>query len=120
MVSKEKIISRGNVTNFDEFLTENRKAINRQFAIAIRILAFLGPVIAVMVKLHMFMGVTFNAAIYITVYVLVLAIIHGIILRRNEDSIIASLLTLLAFEGLLLVINSTHLTIYRVCGITCG
>ena len=110
--TQEQIINQGKVSNFDEFLTENRKAINKQFAIAMRILVLLGPIIAIMVKLNMFMGVTFNAAIYITVYVLVLTIIQYILLRHHEDSILASLITLLAWEGLLLVTNSTHLTIY--------
>ncbi len=112
MKTKEQIITQGKIANYDEFLTENRKTINRQFAVAMRVLVFLGPVIAIMVKLNMFMGVTFNAAIYITVYVLVLTIIHNILMRRHEDSIYASLLTLLAWEGLLLVINSSHLTVY--------
>ena len=112
MKTREQIIKNGKVSNFDEFLTENRKNINKQYANAMRILVFLGPIIAIMVKLNMFIGVTFNAAIYITVYVLVLTIIHYILLRRHEDSILASLITLLAWEGLLLVINSTHLTIY--------
>ena len=112
MKTREQIIKNGKVSNFDEFLTENRKNINKQYANAMRILVFLGPIIAIMVKLNMFIGVTFNAAIYITVYVLVLTIIHNILLRRHEDSILASLITLLAWEGLLLVINSTHLTIY--------
>ena len=110
--TQEQIINQGKVSNFDEFLTENRKAINKQFALAMRVLVLLGPIIAIMVKLNMFMGVTFNAAIYITVYVLVLTIIQYILLRRHEDSILASLITLLAWEGLLLVTNSTHLTIY--------
>lgn len=112
MKTQEKIINQGKVSNFDEFLTENRKAINKQFAVAMRILVLLGPIIAIMVKLNMFMGVTFNAAIYITVYVLVLTIIQNILLHRHEDSILASLVTLLALEGLLLVVNSAHLTIY--------
>lgn len=94
--TQEKIINQGKVSNFDEFLSENRKAINKQFAVAMRILVLLGPIIAIMVKLNMFVGVTFNAAIYITVYVLVLTIIQNILLHRHEDSILASLVTLLA------------------------
>ncbi len=46
------------------------------------ILVIVGPLIAIMVKLRMFMGVTFQAAIYITLYVLVLAIINKILLHR--------------------------------------
>ncbi|MCR5268205.1 MAG: hypothetical protein K6E16_06800 [Lachnospiraceae bacterium] len=112
MKTQEQIINQGKVSNFDEFLTENRKAINKQFAVTLRVGVLVGPIIAIMVKLNMFMGVTFNAAIYITLYVLVLTIIHSILLRRHEDSVLAGLLTLLAWEGLLLVFNSTHLTIY--------
>ena len=31
--TQEKIIKQGKLSNFDEFLTENRKAINKQFAV---------------------------------------------------------------------------------------
>ncbi len=111
--AKKQIISRGNVANFDEFLTENRKAINKQFAVALRVLVLVGPILAVMIKLGMFVvGVSYNAAIYITIYVLVLTILHGLLLRRHADSILASLIALLALEGLLLLVDSTHLTIY--------
>ena len=100
------------MADYDEFLTENRKAINKQFSHAMSILVIVGPLIAIMVKLRMFMGVTFQAAIYITLYVLVLAIIHKILLHRHQGSLLASLIALLALEGLLLVINSAHLTVY--------
>lgn len=56
--TQEQIINQGKVSNFDEFLTENRKAINKQFAVTMRVLVLLGPIIATMVKLNMFMGVT--------------------------------------------------------------
>ena len=112
MKVQEQIISNGKVANYDEFLTENRKAINKQFAVAIRVMIIIGPLIALMVKLGLFMGVTFDAAIYVTVYILALTIIHGILLDRHADSLIASLIVLLAAEGALLVINSTHLTVY--------
>ncbi|MCR5685984.1 MAG: response regulator [Lachnospiraceae bacterium] len=112
MKTKEQIISSGKIANYDEFLSENRKAINRQFAVAMRFLVIVGPLIAIMVKLHLFMGVTFSAAVYITVYVFVLTIIHTILLHRHEDSFLTSLMVLLALEGLLLVVNGAHLTIY--------
>ena len=110
--TQEQIISSGKVENFDEFLKENRKAINKQFAVVMRILVMVGPLIAIMVKLGLFKGVSFNAAIYITVYVLVLTIIHSILLKRQEESLLASLISLLALEGALLVLNSAHLTVY--------
>ncbi len=112
MKTQEQIISSGKVTNYDEFLAENRKAINKQFAVIMRILVVVGPLLAIMIKLNLFMGVTFSAAIYITAYIVVLIVIQGILLRRHADSFLASFIVLLAVEGMLLLINSSHLTVY--------
>ena len=112
MKTKEQIISSGKVTNYDEFLAENRKAINKQFAVIMRILVVVGPLLAIMIKLNLFMGVTFSAAIYITAYIVVLIVIQGILLRRHADSFFASFIVLLAVEGILLLIDSSHLTVY--------
>ncbi len=110
--TKEQIISSGKVTNYDEFLAENRKAINKQFAVIMRILVVVGLLLAIMIKLNLFMGVTFSAAIYITAYIVVLIVIQGILLRRHADSFLASFIVLLAMEGMLLLVNSSHLTVY--------
>jgi len=110
--TQEQIIRSGKVANYDEFLTENRKAINKQFAVIMRVLLIVSPLLAIMVKLRLFMGVTFGSAIFITIYILALTVINEILLRRRADSFLTSLIVLLAIEGLLLVINSTHLTIY--------
>jgi len=77
-----------------------------------RVLLIVSPLLAIMVKLRLFMGVTFGSAIFITIYILALTVINEILLRRRADSFLTSLIVLLAIEGLLLVINSTHLTIY--------
>ncbi len=112
MKTQEQIIRSGKVANYDEFLTENRKAINKQFAIIMRVLLIVGPLLAIMVKLRLFVGVTFESAIFITIYIVALTVINEILLRRRADSFLTSLIVLLAMEGLLLLVNSTHLTIY--------
>ena len=112
MKTREQIISSGKVANYDEFLAENRKVINKQFAVAMRVMVVVGPLLAIMVKLHLFVGVSFSAAIYTTVYVVVLTVINEILLRRRADSFLTSMMVLLALEGLLLLINSSHLTVY--------
>lgn len=112
MKTQEQIIRSGRVANYDEFLTENRKAINKQFAVIMRVLLIVSPLLAIMVKLRLFMGVTLGSVIFITIYILALTVINEILLRRRADSFLTSLIVLLAMEGLLLVINSTHLTIY--------
>ncbi len=110
--TQEQIISSGKVTDYDEFLLENRKAINKQFAVVMRVMVVVGPLLAIMVKLSLFMGVTFSAAIYITAYLVSLVIIQEILLRSHEDSYLSSFIVLLAVEGVLLLINSSHLTVY--------
>lgn len=51
-------------------------------------------------------------AVFITVYLIILTVIHKLLLRRHAASILTSMIALPAIEGLLLVMNSARLTIY--------
>ena len=112
MDKKEQLIAQGNISDFDSFLVENRKMINEQFNKVLMACILAGPFIAGAVWLNLFQGVTYYTALFISVFMAVLALMHRHLMKRFPSSMITSILALFAIDVLLVVMDSAHLTIY--------
>ena len=112
MDKKEQLIAQGNISDFDSFLVENRKMINEQFHKVLLACILAGPFIAVAVAMKVFHGVTYFTALFISLFMGVLSLIHRLMMKKYASSMITSIIALFAIDVLLVVMDSAHLTIY--------
>ncbi|MBO4337961.1 MAG: response regulator [Lachnospiraceae bacterium] len=112
MDKKEQLIAQGDFADFDSFLIENRKMINEQFNKVLIFCIFAGPFIAVAVALNAFKGVTYYTALFISVFMAALTLVHRYLMKKFPDAVFTSILALFAIDVLLVVMDSAHLTIY--------
>ena len=112
MGKSEQIIAKGNVSDFDSFLNENRKMINEQFNKVMIACIFAGPFIAVAVYFDIFKSVSYFTALFISVFMTILAILHKLLLKRYATSSLIGMIALVAIDVLLIVMDSAHLTIF--------
>ncbi|MCR5118994.1 MAG: response regulator [Lachnospiraceae bacterium] len=112
MDKKEQLIAQGNISDFDSFLVENRRMINEQFNKVLFCCIFAGPFIAVAVGMKVFPGVTYYTALFISLFMGTLTLLHRQMMKRSANSMFTSIIALFAIDVLLVVMDSAHLTIY--------
>ena len=112
MGKREKIIAQGNVLDFDSFLNENRKMINEQFNKVMIACILAGPVIAAAVYFGVFKSVTYFTALFISVFMTILTVLHKLLLKKYATSSLIGMIALIAIDVLLIVMDRAHLTIY--------
>ena len=108
----EELIVQKNISDYETFINENRKRINEQFNVVLRVCILAGPLIALAVKFGVFKGVTYGTAVFISAFLLVVTIVHKLLLKKYASSLVTSLISLFAIDVLLIVMDSAHLTIY--------
>ena len=108
----KKLIAQNNISDFDSFLDENRKMINENYNKVMICCIFAGPFIALAVYFNIFKSVTYGTAVFISVFMAALAFLHKILLKKYSSSAFTGILTLIAIDVLLFVMDSAHLTIY--------
>ena len=97
---------------YEAFLIENHRKINRTFNQVLRACIFAGPMIAVAISLHVFSGVTYGMALFVSVFMLVTTVVHSVLLRRHSESPMIAIVALVSVDVLLIFMNRAHLTIY--------
>ncbi|MCR5674223.1 MAG: response regulator [Lachnospiraceae bacterium] len=112
MNRQEQMIRQEHIADFDSFLDENRKMINAQFHTVMLWCILAGPFIAVAVRFHLFQGVTYLTAVFISVFMIALALLHRLLLKRHASSMVTGMIALIGIDVLLIVMDSAHLTIY--------
>ncbi len=112
MDKREKIIANSNISDFNSFLDKNRRMINEQFNTVMLWCILAGPFIAVAVKFNVFKDVTYFTALFISVFMGTLALVHRLLLKKHAASMVTCLIALVAIDVLLVVMDSAHLTIY--------
>ncbi len=112
MSNGEKIIVQKNISDFDSFLDENRRMINEQLNKVMLWCILAGPFIAVAVTFNLFQGVTYFTALFISVFMGSLTLIHRVLLKKHATSMLTGIITFVAIDVLLVVMDSAHLTIY--------
>ncbi len=112
MGKKKELIASGTVSDFDSFLNENRKMINEQVNKVMPACIFAGPVIALAVFAGMFKSVSYLTAVFISVFMLTLTLVHKALLKKYATSSLIGMISLIAIDALLIVMDSAHLTIY--------
>ncbi|MCR5702077.1 MAG: response regulator [Lachnospiraceae bacterium] len=101
-----------NSTDYDDFLNENRKRINEQLNVVMRVCVLAGPMIAVAVRFKVFVDVNYFTAAFVSVFMLILTVMHKILLKKYATSLLTSIIALIAIDILLVVMNRAHLSIY--------
>ncbi len=99
-------------SEFEQFMSDNRRKINESLNSVLWICIGVGPLIALAVYLNFFQGVTYLTALLVSLFMLILAMIHKAMLRSHAGSVLTSMLALLAIDVLLVVMDSAHLTIF--------
>ena len=100
------------ITNYDDFLYENRKRINEQLNVIMRFCVLAGPMIALAVRFKVFADVDYMTAAFVSAFMLSLTIIHKLLLKKYATSLITGIIALVAIDILLVVMNKAHLSIY--------
>lgn len=100
------------MTDFDVFLSENRKKINHSFNVMLRACIFTGPMIALAVRFRVFADVTYKTALLVSVFMIVTTLVHALLLKKYAGSAMTGLVALIAVDVLLTVMNKAHLSIF--------
>ena len=101
-----------NLSSYELFLSENRKKINERMHVVLLACVIAGPMIAIAIRFGIFQGVSYLTALFVSLFMLTLAVVHRFLLKHRADSILTSMIALFAIDILLIVMNASHLTIY--------
>ena len=108
----EKIIAKGNISDFESFLDENRKMVSAQFNKVLMCCILAGPFIALAIRFNIFKGVSYSTAVFISAFMAVLTLLHRLMINNGSTNVLTGLIGLVAIDVLLIVMDSAHLTIY--------
>jgi hypothetical protein len=112
MSRADKIIANGNISDFESFLDENRKMVSAQFNKVLMCCILAGPFIALAIRFNIFKGVSYSTAVFISVFMAVLTLLHRLMINKGSTNVLTGLIGLVAIDVLLIVMDSAHLTIY--------
>ena len=98
-------------TDYEEFLRDNRKTVNRLLNRIMLFFVITGPAIALGIKGNMFNDITYFACAMISIYVLIMAYVHYLLLKRWPYSIWTSFFALMALNILLAWMTNAHVSI---------
>lgn len=103
--------NQSNIEQFDDFIVENRKNVNKAFNIIIWFCLLVAPTIGLGVVLGIFPEVNAMDCWYVTVYMFALALTHTIINRTWPSSVFSSLYVLLGIDIFLMLMSNYHMAI---------
>ncbi|MCR5784297.1 MAG: GGDEF domain-containing protein [Eubacterium sp.] len=107
-----KDTSEKNYTDYEAFIRGNRIKVNQYLNFVMWFCILTGPAIAVGKLNGLYRDVTYMTCVYISLFVLMLAVIHLLIIKKWSDSYVASVITLMLFELLLIFMAYSHVQIY--------
>ena len=96
---------------YDEFLQENTVKVNKYLNIALWIFALAGPALAIGVWAGVFRSITYLTCVIVTAAVLVLAIVHFLLLKKNPGSLVNGVFALTVLDALLVFMVYSHVNI---------
>jgi len=103
--------NQSNIEQFDDFIVENRKNVNKAFNIIIWFCLLVAPTIGLGVVLGIFPEVNAMDCWHVTVYMFALALTHTIINRTWPSSVFSSLYVLLGIDIFLMLMSNYHMAI---------
>ena len=98
-------------SSYEEFLSENRKRVNVLLNNILWFSIFAGPLIALGIFFHLFEDISYSICIYVSVYMLAVAAIHLLMLKKWPGSLATSILALLALNLLLVIMSIANIAI---------
>ncbi len=104
-------ILKTSATDYNTFLRENRKHVNRYLNTILWFCILTGPAIALGVKFGIFNAVTYRTCVLISINMIIVAFLHYIIIRLFPYSRYVGILALLTMEFLLMRMVYGHIHI---------
>ena len=98
-------------SNYEEFLTDNRKRVNGLLNNVLWVSVLVGPAIALGIRFKLFEDIDYSICHYISLYLLAIAVLHLFVLRKWPNSIVTSLIALLALDFLLVILTDAFIAI---------
>ena len=100
-----------NITEYEEFLATTRAAVNRILNGILWLCIMTGPAIAIGIAIGIFSEVRYSMCLEISLFMLILALVHLALVRRFPKSEITGLFALFALDILLVHMNVGHVAI---------
>ena len=99
------------VSNYEEFLSENRKRVNTLLNNVLWVSVLTGPAIALGIWLKLFEDIDYSICHYVSLYLLAISVLHLFVLRKWPNSLVTSLIALLALDFLLVILTDAFIAI---------
>ncbi|MBR1876530.1 MAG: hypothetical protein IJ805_05445, partial [Lachnospiraceae bacterium] len=80
-----KMFTDDRLKDYDQFITENRKKINKYLNIILACFTATGPVIALGVRTGIFEDISYGTCVGISAVVLIMSIIHYLLIKYYPD-----------------------------------
>ena len=107
-----KTISPSNIMDYQTFLKENQRKVNLILNKFLRFAVLTGPLLMLLIRLGVFHSVTYTSCIIVSLFLLLLSVIHYALIRRETNYTLAAVVAFLALDVLLILMNSAHIGIY--------
>ena len=104
----EQVIS----DDYQSFITNNRKKVNRYLNTTLWFFIIAGPAIALGVKANVFPDITYQTCFIVSLVVVVLSAIHLMLFKRNPNSVFTSAFALTAVNVLIVYMMLCHVNIH--------
>ena len=99
------------VSNYEEFLSENRKRVNTLLNNVLWVSVLTGPAIALGIWLKLFEDIDYSICHYVSLYLLAISVLHLFVLKKWPNSLVTSLIALLALDFLLVILTDAFIAI---------
>ena len=100
------------ITDYDEFLKENRVKVNRYMNRVLWLFVTTGPAIALGIKCAIFNDITYTTCLCISAIVVLLSSIHLFLYKKFPSRSFTCIFALGALDALLVYMNLSHVSIY--------
>ena len=100
------------ITDYDEFLKENRIKVNRYMNRVLWLFVATGPAIALGIKCAIFNDITYTTCLCISAIVVLLSSIHLFLYKKFPSRSFTCIFALGALDALLVYMNLSHVSIY--------
>ena len=106
------IFNSAEITDYESFLRENHKRINRLLNWFLRLSILIGPLLMLLIRLGVFHSVTYTTCVVVSVLLIILSAVHYGLTRQDGNTVPAAVAAFLAIDLILIVMNSAHIGIY--------
>ena len=110
-MGKEKKSLLSKYSNYEDFLSENRKRVNVLLNNVLWLSVLVGPAIALGIRLGLFDDLEYSICFYLTIYMMAVAVIHLFVLRKWPNSLATSIIALLAIDFLLFILTNAFIAV---------